>query len=78
MKILDYCYCLDCNGLSDPVPLIKAKLLLDKLYPGSIMKMNTTDQGTISDIECWSKKHNARIIASKESQGEFTFYIEKK
>lgn len=77
MKLIEFCHTLDCTGLYDPVPLIKAKLFLDKLYSGAVLKLISNDAGTVSDIECWTKQNGARLIAMKESKSIFTFYIEK-
>ncbi|GMT50224.1 MAG: transcriptional regulator [bacterium] len=68
---------LDCRGLNCPMPVIKTKQAMDALKSEEILKMMATDPGSAKDMNSWARQTGNTILASKESQSEFTFYIQK-
>jgi tRNA 2-thiouridine synthesizing protein A len=68
---------LDCSGLACPMPILKTKKAIDALKVGQILKMISTDAGSIPDVTAWSKKTGHELLSHEESAGTFTFYIRK-
>ncbi len=68
---------LDCRGLNDPMPIIKVKQAMDNLKSGEILKLMATDPGSSKDMESWTRQTGNTIVAFKESQSEYVFYIQK-
>ena len=42
------------SGLDCPMPLLKAKLALNRLAPGALLKVHATDSGSRKDFETFS------------------------
>jgi len=68
---------LDCSGLACPMPILKTKKAVDALKVGQILKMISTDAGSVPDVNAWSKKTGHELLSHEENAGTFTFYIRK-
>jgi len=42
---------LDASGLACPMPIIKTKKAIDGMAAGEILKMISTDTGSVSDVK---------------------------
>ena len=53
---------LDATGLSCPLPLLKAKLELNRLASGAVLKVSATDAGSQRDFRAFARaiayRHN--------------------
>ena len=77
-KLLKYQKKVDCQGLSCPLPILKTKLAIDDLSSGEILKIISTDPGSINDITSWSNATGHNLLASEEEDGKFIYLIQKK
>lgn len=68
---------LDCTGLACPMPILKTKKSVDAMKVGQVLKMVSTDAGSVPDVTAWAKKTGHELLAHEESAGTFTFYIKK-
>jgi tRNA 2-thiouridine synthesizing protein A len=68
---------LDCSGLACPMPIIKTKKAIDSLQIGQVLKMISTDPGSVSDMEAWSQKTGHELVGSEQSGGSYTFFIRR-
>jgi tRNA 2-thiouridine synthesizing protein A len=68
---------LDAKGLSCPMPVVKARLEIDKLGPGEVLLVLATDPGSVSDFDNWAKMSGHELLESKEDGGVFTYLIKK-
>lgn len=68
---------LDCKGLSCPMPILKTKKALDKMEAGQVLKMISTDAGSVPDVNAYAKKTGNELLGHEEDGGTFTFYIKK-
>ena len=69
---------IDLSGLDCPMPLLKAKLALNRLTPGALLRVYATDPGSRKDFETFSKQSGHELLRSTESDGTYTFIIRKK
>jgi len=69
---------LDASGLSCPMPIIKTKKAMDDLETGQVLKMISTDPGSVPDVTAFAKKTGHELLEHEENDGTFTFYIKKK
>lgn len=57
---------LDTSGLNCPMPLVKARKTLNELEPGQILKVLSTDRGSIKDFQGWAKiAANVELLAQE-------------
>lgn len=68
---------LDCSGLSCPMPVIKTKKAIDKMEPGQILEMISTDKGSVPDMEAWTGRTGNELLGHMEEDGKFIFFIKK-
>ncbi len=68
---------LDCKGLNCPLPILKTNKHVKTLQSGEILKIETTDIGSINDLQSWSKQTENEFISYSEDEGVYTFLIKK-
>ena len=69
---------LDCRGLNCPIPILKTKKAVDALNTGQILKMLSTDPGSVNDVQSWSKRTENMLLDHTENGGVYSFLIQKK
>ena len=73
----DFDHELDASGLNCPLPILRAKKALGGMARGQVIKIISTDQGSIKDFEAFAKQTNNPLLSSGEEGGKFIFFIKK-
>jgi len=68
---------LDACGLNCPLPILRAKKTLAKMGTGKVLRVISTDPGSVKDFEAFSKQTGNELLESREQDGKF-FYLLKK
>ncbi|MDH3660148.1 MAG: sulfurtransferase TusA family protein [Alphaproteobacteria bacterium] len=68
---------LDARGLSCPLPVLRARKAMRALAPGAVLRLLATDPGAVRDVVAMCENTGDRLIESTETDGAFTFRIEK-
>jgi len=68
---------LDAQGMSCPMPVVKARLEMEKLGAGDVLQVIATDPGSVSDFDNWTKMSGHELLESKEHAGVYTYLIRK-
>lgn len=68
---------LDATGLDCPMPLLKLKQQLNKMSPGQIIRVKTTDAGSVRDFEAFVSQIGHDLMLQEEAEGVYTFIIKK-
>jgi tRNA 2-thiouridine synthesizing protein A len=68
---------LDASDLACPMPIIKTKKALDGMKVGEILKMISTDPGSVSDMKAWTAKTGQELLGYEESGDRYIFFIRK-
>lgn len=68
---------VDAKGLACPLPIVKAKKGMDSLQTGQLMKLQTTDKGSMKDFQAWVNQSKHELVESNEVNGVFTFIVKK-
>lgn len=69
---------LDARGLNCPLPILRAKKMLNDMSGGQTLRVVATDPGAAKDFQAFSKQTGNDLLESAEANGEFTFLIRKK
>ena len=57
---------LDARGLNCPMPLVNARKEIGRLEPGQILKVLSTDRGSVADFQGWAKvAKNIELVAQE-------------
>ena len=68
---------LDTSGLSCPLPILKSKKAIKKLEVGDILKIISTDPGSVKDIGSWTRMTGHELLSHEESGKTFVYYVKK-
>jgi len=68
---------LDAKGLNCPLPILKSKLLLNKMQPDEILLVEATDPHSQVDFEAYCARTDHEIINSTLSEGVYSFTIKR-
>jgi tRNA 2-thiouridine synthesizing protein A len=68
---------LDASDLACPMPIIMTKKALEGMKVGEVLKMISTDPGSVSDMKAWTAKTGHELVSHEESGDQYVFYIRK-
>jgi tRNA 2-thiouridine synthesizing protein A len=69
---------LDARGLNCPLPILRTKKALVTLTSGQVLKVISTDPGSVKDMQAFSKQTGNELLSSAEVAGEFVFFLQRK
>jgi tRNA 2-thiouridine synthesizing protein A len=69
---------LDARGLNCPLPILRAKKTLNELSSGQVLKITSTDPGSVKDFAAFAKQTGNELLSSSEAGNEYTFFMKKK
>ncbi|MDG9928938.1 MULTISPECIES: sulfurtransferase TusA family protein [unclassified Pseudomonas] len=68
---------LDASGLNCPMPLLKAKLELNRLPSGAVLKVTATDAGSQRDFRTFATLAGHVLLREEEGDGVFRYWLRK-
>ena len=68
---------LDTKGLNCPLPILKTKVVLNKMQPGEILFVESTDPHSEVDFEAYCARSRHKLIRVKQAGDVYEFYIRR-
>lgn len=68
---------LDARRLSCPLPILNTRHAVESLGDGEIIKIISTDSGSVSFFQSLSRQTGLELIAWHEHAGEYQFFLRK-
>jgi len=68
---------LDASGLNCPLPLLKAKMELNKLQSGAVLKVIATDAGSQRDFRTFAKLAGHALLREEDEAGVYRYWLKK-
>jgi TusA-related sulfurtransferase len=73
---------LDARGLNCPMPVVKARKKIGELGDGQVLRVLSTDRGSIKDFQGWAKiAKNVELLGqeteSEDGQELFIHFVQK-
>ncbi|MDE3736037.1 MULTISPECIES: sulfurtransferase TusA family protein [Pseudomonas] len=68
---------LDACGLNCPLPLLKAKLELNRLPSGAVLKVIATDAGSQRDFRAFAQLAGHQLLREEVEDGVFRYWLRK-
>ncbi|MBS4079641.1 MULTISPECIES: sulfurtransferase TusA family protein [Pseudomonas] len=68
---------LDASGLNCPLPLLKAKMELNKLQSGAVLKVIATDAGSQRDFRTFAKLAGHTLLLEEDDAGVYRYWLKK-
>lgn len=69
---------LDARGLNCPLPILKTKKSLADMTTGQVLKVISTDAGSIKDMQAFASQTGNTLVSSTQENGEYVFLMQKK
>ncbi len=69
---------IDTKGLNCPLPILKAKKALKEVAANGLMRVLSTDPGSVKDFEAFCRVTGNRLMESSEADGVYSFLIKKR
>ncbi|MCK3832078.1 MULTISPECIES: sulfurtransferase TusA family protein [Pseudomonas] len=68
---------LDASGLNCPLPLLKAKMELNKMARGAVLKVTATDAGSQRDFRTFAKLAGHTLEHEEDAEGVYRYWLRK-
>lgn len=68
----------DASGMSCPLPIVKTKKALADMSSGQVLKVISTDCGSLKDMAAFSEQTGNQLLSTAEENGKYIFYVQKK
>lgn len=69
---------LNARGMSCPLPILKTKKALADMATGQVLKVISTDSGSIKDMQAFADQTGNALLSTVEENKEYVFYMQKK
>lgn len=67
----------DASGLACPLPIVKTKKALADMTSGQVLKVVSTDPGSVCDMEAFAEQTGNALLESGSESGKFVFFLKK-
>lgn len=68
---------LDTKGLNCPLPILKTKVVLNRMQPGEILFVESTDPHSEIDFEAYCARSHHELIRVNQTGDVYEFYIRR-
>lgn len=69
---------LDARSLNCPLPILRAKKALTEMQSGQVLRIVSTDAGSVKDFQAFCKQTGNQLLSQAEAGNEFTFFLQRK
>ena len=69
---------LDTRGLNCPLPILKAKKALNGMQSGQLLKVISTDQGSLRDFAAFAKQTGNELLEQQTVGNEFIHTLKRR
>lgn len=68
---------VDATGMSCPLPLLKAKLELNRMQRGGVLKVEATDAGSQRDFRAFASLAGHTLLREEVDGGVYRYWLRK-
>ena len=69
---------LDTRGLNCPLPILKAKKALAEMLSGELLRVVSTDPGSMRDFQAFARQTGNELVAQNSSPDEFIHVLRRR
>ncbi len=69
---------IDTRGLNCPLPILKAKKALAELQSGQVLKVVSTDAGSLRDFQAFSKQTGNELLEQQTQDKDFIHVLRRR
>ncbi len=68
---------LNAEGLNCPLPILKAKKMLKSVPSGEVLKVISTDPGSVADFAAFCRQTGNELLSSSSEGDKYLFEIKR-
>lgn len=69
---------VDASGLNCPLPILKTKKALADMASGEILRVISTDPGSVMDFEAFARQTGNALLESTREGDNFVFVMQRR
>jgi TusA-related sulfurtransferase len=69
---------IDTRGLNCPLPILRAKKALADLTSGQVLKVVSTDPGSMRDFQAFCKQTGNELLSQQTIDKDFVHYLKRR
>jgi tRNA 2-thiouridine synthesizing protein A len=69
---------LDTRGLNCPLPILKAKKALTEMHSGQLLRVISTDGGSLRDFQAFSKQTGNELVDQQTVGDEYIHVLRRR
>jgi TusA-related sulfurtransferase len=69
---------IDTRGLNCPLPILKAKKALAELHSGQVLKVVSTDAGSLRDFQAFAKQTGNELLDQQTQDTDFIHVLRRR
>lgn len=69
---------LDTRGLNCPLPILKAKKALASLHSGDVLRVLSTDPGSVRDFQAFARQTGNELVEQTTADGDFVHLLRRR
>jgi TusA-related sulfurtransferase len=69
---------LDTRGLNCPLPILKAKKSLNEMHSGELLKVVSTDAGSVRDFQAFARQTGNDLVDQQTVGDEFIHVLRRR
>ncbi|MDB5941697.1 MAG: hypothetical protein JWQ13_1263 [Ramlibacter sp.] len=69
---------IDTRGLNCPLPILKAKKALTDMHTGELLKVISTDAGSVRDFQAFAKQTGNELVEQQNAGQEFIHVLRRR
>jgi tRNA 2-thiouridine synthesizing protein A len=69
---------VDARGLNCPLPILKAKKALAELGSGQVLKVLSTDPGSLRDFQAFARQTGNEMVGQSEADRIWTIFLKRR
>ena len=69
---------IDTRGLNCPLPILKAKKALAGMASGELLKVVSTDNGSLRDFQAFAKQTGNELVEQKTEGAEYIHVLRRR
>ena len=69
---------IDTRGLNCPLPILKAKKALADMHSGEVLKVVSTDPGSMRDFQAFARQTGNELVEQTTAADEFIHFLRRR
>ena len=69
---------LDTRGLNCPLPILKAKKALNEMHSGELLKVVSTDAGSVRDFQAFARQTGNDLVDQQTVDSDFVHVLRRR